>query len=1326
MKKPLNILHLEDNKNDVELVKEILSIEGIDCNFISTDNREDFINILKENKIDFILADYSLPSFDGLSALKLVQEMGYNLPFILVSAVLGEELAIEAMHSGATDYILKSRMERLVPAIRRALHEVEERDQRIRLEKNISILENQYQRIAERIRGFLKMDLPSGKFSLVDQFIEELSGYSIDDWYKTPNFIKKIIHPEFVSYYNDNFKKMEDGFVPNMLEYKIKRADGEERWWLQFNIGAYDFDQRLISVSIVIIDNTETKETNMKYQNLFENALAGMYRTDIETGRIIEANETMANIFGCRTVKELKQISAKELYPSEVSRIKFLKELSAKGFVKGYQTQLKRKDEKLIWVRLSAKIYSSEGYIEGVIIDISEEKKIQQDLYEREQELENIFNHKGTATLIIDEDMKVIRCNHQLEVISGYKREEIEGKLSWPEFVHPDDIQKLIDYHQKRRMDPSSVPSSYECRLIHKSGRIIIAYLTVGMIPGTKRSIASFFDITEKTLAEEALQRDRTVFKLIAESAVQSIDLRDLCQKVLIGLVENMGFDSGSIRIYYENERILLPMAEYGLSEEAKQLLGHISIDNKELPLTQFISKEIFAPDVQKHVFLRETDIYSKYKYKTFISWPIFNANKKFLGSLQIGSYKKKNISEDDQHFFANISNIFATAIERKMADEALRESESQYRYLVESLPTHLGLLILQNNEIKYASPTIFEMLKIKSIKDIIGTDALQFFVEKHHEEIDFYMNSVFNIETGRSPIYETTLKRTTNEEFPGEIIATLTTYRGEPAVQLIIWEITDRKKAEETIRENEEKYRSLVETSPSAIALIDLSGEIKFINKHAAEIFGVNNDNELIGKDLYSFVIEPQKSILEDLFKKLLVDNERKTSELIFLKKDNTSFQGEMTASVIKGSKGEPNAFIAIMQDITQRKDFERHRRLLANIVENSKEVVISTDEDGKIIFANSPLEDVFGYKPEEIIGKSISILAPPGAEQIQNNLFKSIPAIGKTTFECVRKHKDGSLIPVIMTLTYLSDIESNTSTINAIIVDISDLKELEATLKDRSYELEALNKVISAGYIARNMDELLDFTLTTILNTLDFNGGAIYLINEKNDEATIRRSLGMSSIFVSETQSIPLKHTAFKKLFMDGKAIFVENYMDKSEGHKDTGIHTLIGVPFFSKQKVIGSLMLSTKEKRIITKEDLNSLEAIGREMGTAIAKMQTEEELINSQRGLQTIFDVLEDSIIVFDSNSGHILNINKTAQEKLGYSQKALLKMSLLDLIPESKKSAVESLIKKIIAGKIKNDSLSLQIESGEIFTDNYIFYKTNLNDSEVIVAHNIKR
>ncbi|MGC9780257.1 MAG: GAF domain-containing protein [Candidatus Heimdallarchaeota archaeon] len=278
-----------------------------------------------------------------------------------------------------------------------------------------------------------------------------------------------------------------------------------------------------------------------------------------------------------------------------------------------------------------------------------------------------------------------------------------------------------------------------------------------------------------------------------------------------------------------------------------------------------------------------------------------------------------------------------------------------------------------------------------------------------------------------------------------------------------------------------------------------------------------------------------------------------------------------------------------------------------------------------------------------------------------------------------------------------------------------------MEATLKDRSYELEVLNKVISAGYIARNMDELLDFTLTTVLNSLDFNGGAIYFVNEENSKAELHRSLGFSNAFIESAKTLPIKSKTFRKLFIDGKTIFAEDYMGRSEGHKETGIKTLIGVPFFSKQKVIGGLILSLKEKRVILKDDLATLEAIGREVGTAVAKMQGEEELLASQKNLQTIFDAMYDFFIVFDSETGAILNVNKIAQEKLGYTIKELQKMSFFDLSIKGKKKELESIIKRVISGKIKNSFLILEGKSGKKNEDNFVFYNAKFTKRKVVIA-----
>src|SRR5213594_4620660 len=107
MEKVLNILHLEDDTNDAELVQATLGADGLRCRVETVCTREQFRSILERGDLDLVLSDYSLPSFDGLSALQMVREVAPSLPFILVSGTIGEEAAIESLKGGATDYVLK-------------------------------------------------------------------------------------------------------------------------------------------------------------------------------------------------------------------------------------------------------------------------------------------------------------------------------------------------------------------------------------------------------------------------------------------------------------------------------------------------------------------------------------------------------------------------------------------------------------------------------------------------------------------------------------------------------------------------------------------------------------------------------------------------------------------------------------------------------------------------------------------------------------------------------------------------------------------------------------------------------------------------------------------------------------------------------------------------------------------------------------------------------------------------------------------------------------------------------------------------------------------
>ncbi len=153
MKEPLRILHLEDEANDAELVASTLLSEGLVCEIRRVDDRENFTAAVEQGGFELVLADYSLPSFDGPSALSIAKEKCPDVPFVFVSGAIGEERAIETLKHGATDYVLKQRLSRLGPAVRRALNEAEERTGRKENQRALERALEEVSRLKEQLEA---------------------------------------------------------------------------------------------------------------------------------------------------------------------------------------------------------------------------------------------------------------------------------------------------------------------------------------------------------------------------------------------------------------------------------------------------------------------------------------------------------------------------------------------------------------------------------------------------------------------------------------------------------------------------------------------------------------------------------------------------------------------------------------------------------------------------------------------------------------------------------------------------------------------------------------------------------------------------------------------------------------------------------------------------------------------------------------------------------------------------------------------------------------------------------------------------------------------
>ncbi|MEE9401878.1 MAG: PAS domain S-box protein [Desulfobacteria bacterium] len=160
---------------------------------------------------------------------------------------------------------------------------------------------------------------------------------------------------------------------------------------------------------------------------------------------------------------------------------------------------------------------------EHLKLELTEHRMAEAALQESKEKYQTIFENTGTAMAILEEDMTISLVNTEFERLSGYSKAEIEGKKNWTEFVVKEDLAKMKEYHSLRRIAPDSVPKRYEFRPFDRQGNISNAVIAVEMIPGTKRSVVSFMDITARMKAEEALRESEEKYSNLVERANDGI-----------------------------------------------------------------------------------------------------------------------------------------------------------------------------------------------------------------------------------------------------------------------------------------------------------------------------------------------------------------------------------------------------------------------------------------------------------------------------------------------------------------------------------------------------------------------------------------------------------------------------------------------------------------------------------------------------------------------------------------------------------------------------------------------------------------------------------
>ncbi len=227
MSEQFRILHLEDDPDYSRLVEDLLAQGGVNARVKLVTTQPDFNAALAQEQFDLILADYSLPKWTGIQALGIAREKAPQTPFLLVSGTIGEQVAIESLQAGATDYVLKQWPDRLVPAVRRAIGEAEERARRKRAETELIRRERYFRALTHNSLDIVAVLSRDGVYQYHSPSLQRVLGYDPEEL--DGNSVFPFVHPDDLNRVREAFQYgLEHPNEAVTLEYRFRHRDG--RW----------------------------------------------------------------------------------------------------------------------------------------------------------------------------------------------------------------------------------------------------------------------------------------------------------------------------------------------------------------------------------------------------------------------------------------------------------------------------------------------------------------------------------------------------------------------------------------------------------------------------------------------------------------------------------------------------------------------------------------------------------------------------------------------------------------------------------------------------------------------------------------------------------------------------------------------------------------------------------------------------------------------------------------------------------------------------------------------------------------------------------------
>jgi PAS domain S-box-containing protein len=948
----LRILFVEDLSTDQELAERQLRTNDLNYESLRVDTRDDFLNALVTFQPDLIISDYSMPGFDGMQALQMAKELYPELPFVVLTGSMNEDTAVECMKAGAADYVIKEHINRLPFAVREALQRAQDQKEKLFTEKQLKQSEAKFRGIFESANVGKAITTTTETISVNDYFAD-LLGYSKEEIVNTP--WDQITHPDDIEMTRKIDNKLYSGETDAVRYEKRYIHKNGSIIWVDLSVQVHrDLSGKpeyLISTIIDISDKKKAGEelqaSEKKFRSLFQNNHAVMLLIDPVTGDIIDVNPAAIKYYGFSqqelTGKKISEINT--LSPDEIQE-EMQRALTEERNYFNFQHRLANGDIRDVEVYSGPIQHLGRELLYSIIHDVTDRKQAEIQLRKSEEKFKSFFQNNLSVMLLIDPDTGIITdANNAACHFYGCDQDTLlETNICQINTLPQDEVFAAIT----RAIDVDNNSFQFKHRLANGDIRDVEVNSSPIEHQNKKILYSIVHDVTEKKQAEQQIRLQATAMNAAA-NAIVITDREGNIQWVNPAYTQLTGYSFEEV--IGQNPRIL-------------------------------------KSGMQDHAYYQRL-------WDTILSGKVWDGeliNKRKDGSLYT---EDETITPmfDEQGNISHFIEIKEDITQRKQAELALREGEQRYRRLFEDSPVsiweenfsrvkqRLDQLKAEGVEdfYEYFATNRTQLLEIAELIEVIDVnqETIKLFGARNKEELRDNFTNIYTEQSLNQLIEELVNIANgimnfdidfTNKTLDGRVLEFTAKWAAQPGyentlskVLISMVDITDRKKAEDALRENEQRYRSLFDDSPVTIFEEDFSAVKTFIdelkqsgvkdfreflntnpdelkriirsikitdmNKEAEKLYGFKTKQEFYGN--FELITDPFNL-------HLMVD------ELVNIAEEKTKFQTEVYKhdskgvlsyltvnwAAVPGFEDDLSKVIVTVVDITERKELEKRQQ--------------------------------------------------------------------------------------------------------------------------------------------------------------------------------------------------------------------------------------------------------------------------------------------------------------------------------------------------------------------------------------------------------------